>query len=51
MKELLQPLIEAKKFKMTRALRVLREAGWLKNLCPAFFFGRTKDYWAGQGIL
>ena len=31
MKELLQPLIEAKKFKMTRALRVLREAGWLKN--------------------
>ena len=31
MKELLQPLIEAKKFKMTRALRVLREDGWLKN--------------------
>ena len=31
MKVILQPLIEAKKFKMTRALRVLREAGWLKN--------------------
>ena len=31
MKVILQPFIEEKKFKMTRALRALREAGWLKN--------------------
>ena len=31
MKHILQPFIKAKRFKMTRALRALRDAGWLGN--------------------